>query len=84
MKKGKKGKLKENLIEALLEFALTMIFFVIGWGILSLFDIDTEKIDSDLTVLIGIAVIAVIFGAVALTVHFVKKKKTSQNKEKEE
>ena len=75
----KKGKLKENLIDGLLELVLTVVFFAIGWGVLSLFGMDVEEMDSDLTVLIGIAVLAVIFGTVAVVVHFMKKKRSSRD-----
>ena len=77
----KKGRLREALVEGVLELVLTVIFFAIGWGILSLFGMDTDKMDPDLTVLIGIAVLAVVVGAVAVMAHFVKKKRCSHSRE---
>lgn len=72
---NKRGKLREGIAECLLELVLTVIFFAVGWGILSLFGINADEMDSDLTVLIGIAVFAVAIAAVVAIAHFVKKKK---------
>lgn len=56
----KKSKVREALIDGLLELILTFICFGIGFGFLAIFDLTDCSEDGELTVLIGVAVIAVI------------------------
>ena len=75
MKKDK-GKLKEALLEGLLEIVLTLIFFGIGALIVSAFGVefDSPNFDFDLIVLLGIIVFVVVFGLVYALVQWLKKK----------
>ena len=74
MKKDKK-KIKEALLEGLVELIFTVLFFGIGAFIVSLFgvDLDAPNIDFDLLCLLGIVVPIVIFCAVCALVKWVKK-----------
>ena len=74
MKKDKK-KLKEVLLEGLLEIVLTLIFFGIGALIFSAFGVklDSPSIDFDLIVLLGIVVPVVVFGLIFVLVQWLKK-----------
>ncbi len=81
MKKEKRGKLGEALAEILLELVLTVILFAVGWGVLSLFGLKFDEVDPDLTVLLGIAVIAAIVGVIAVVIYFAKKKLKSKKED---
>lgn len=75
MKQRRKIKWGEAIAELVIELLLTCIFFGVGYFVLSLLGISVATVDSDLTVLIGILILAVLFGGVAIGVHFVKKRK---------
>ncbi len=74
MKKDKK-KIGAVLLEVLAEIVLTLICFVIGAFIVSLFGVslDSPNIDGDLIILLGIVVSVVIFEAVCALVQWFKK-----------
>ena len=72
MKKTKRN-WKELLSEALLEIVLSLIFLLIGAGIVALFGVDFSKMDSDLLILIGVAAFFLFFGG-ALA-YFEKRRK---------
>ena len=80
-KKNKKAKLKENIIDLLLELVLSAIFFAVGFGVLSLFGVRLDDMDADLTVLLGIAVTALIIGGAVLAVRLLNKNKKNKDKE---
>ena len=72
MKKTKKN-WKELLSAALLEIVLSLIFLLIGAGVVALFGVDFSKMDSDLLILIGVVAFFLFFGG-ALA-YFEKRRK---------
>lgn len=73
-----KSKFREIVLEIVCELVLTLICFGLGALILRLFGVDGKALtefDSDLVILIGIAVPVVIFIAVYYLVQFLKKRK---------
>ena len=78
-RQARRAKFRENLSEGIAELILTLVLFGIGYGIISLFGLKTE--DFDLTMLIGIVAIAVIFAAVYIVSKLFKKKKRKNVKE---
>jgi len=74
MKKDKK-RIRETMLEGLIEIVLTLICFGIGVLIISLFgmSLDSLHIDGDLILLLGLAVPAVLLGAVCALVQWFKK-----------
>ena len=74
MKKDKK-RIRDALLEGLIEIVLTLIFFGIGAFIISLFGVrlDSASMDFDLIALIGIIVPIVLFGIVFALVQWIKK-----------
>ncbi len=83
--KNKKQKLRAVLSEALGEILVTLICFGIGAGILALLGVhmDSDALDFDLIVLIGIVVPAVLFGVIAALVQCIKKAFGRKRKETE-
>ena len=81
MKRDKK-RVKEGLIEALLEIVLTLVFFGIGALIVGVFglEIDAPNIDFDLIVLIGIVALAFIFEIIFALIKLCKKMKNRKRK----
>lgn len=75
-----KGSRREAIFEAVAELIMTLIFFGIGIGIVSLFGVDIalDSVDPDLMILIGIAGFIVVFAAVYMISRFIKKKKRSR------
>ena len=71
-----KNKFRAILLEGLAEIGLTLICFGVGSLIFTLFgaELDSSNIDSDLIVLLGIAVIIVIFGVSFAFVQWFKKR----------
>ena len=81
MKKTKRN-WKELLSEALLEIVLSLIFLLIGAGVVAIFGVDFSKIDSDLLILIGVVAFFLFFGgALAYFEKRKKRKRRSRNKE---
>ena len=63
--------------EVIAELVLTAVLFLIGWGVLSLFDVglDSDWLDGDLILLIGIGVLVIAFGILATVIKVFKRKK---------
>ena len=81
MKKTEK-RWKELLSEALLEIVLSLIFLLIGTGVVAIFGVDFSKMDSDLLILIGVVAFFLFFGGTLA--YFEKRRKRqrrSRNKE---
>lgn len=81
MKKDKK-RIREALLEGLVELVATLLFFGIGAFIVSLFDVspDTLSSDSDLLVFIGIVAFFGFFAIVFALVEWLKKIKRDKKK----
>lgn len=79
---NRKSIIKGEISEGLLELIITVVFFGIGFGVLSLFDLTDCDSSGDLAILIGAAVIilpiVVIFGIKSL---FEKRKKGKTKKD---
>lgn len=78
-----KNRLRENLSEALVELILTVIFFGIGAAVVSLFGVDwnSETMDSDLIILIGIVGVVLSFSIVYVLVKLFKKKSAEKQEQ---
>lgn len=63
--------------EVIAELVLTAVLFLIGWGVLSLFDVglDSDWLDDDLILLIGIGALVALFGILAAVIKVFKRKK---------
>ncbi len=72
--KNRKEKFFEELGDAVLELIMTAILFGIGIGAFALFGIGTENIDSDIAILTGIALIAVLALIIGAIAYLIKKK----------
>lgn len=73
--KNDKQRLREALLEGLLEIVLTLIFFGIGVLIIRLFGIplDSPNMDGDLILLLGIVVFLVVMGTILALIQWFKK-----------
>jgi hypothetical protein len=68
---------KESLLDALGELIFYLIFFGIGFLVLTLLGTKDADIDPDFAVLIGLLAVFLIGGTIALAIFLVKKKKPS-------
>lgn len=66
---------KESLLDALGELIFYLIFFGIGFLVLTLLGTKDADIDPDFAVLIGLLAVFLIGGTIALAIFLVKKKK---------
>lgn len=87
--KKPKGKIKEALLDMLLEIIIGAVFFGIGAVIVSIFGIGLIKTDPELIMLIGIVVFFVVFFLAYTLIQRIKKKSrsnktTNQEEEKNE
>lgn len=73
MKKETKKRLKENLLDAILEIILGLACFAIGIGVFALFGKEMDDIDFDIAFLVGLGVIVAISIVVFLIVRSVRK-----------
>ncbi|MBO5373921.1 MAG: hypothetical protein J6A54_00545 [Clostridia bacterium] len=78
MKKETKKRLKENLLDAILEVVFGVICIAIGAGVLMLFGKSIDDMDFEVMALIGIGVIVAIAILVYLAFRMIKKKKSSE------
>ena len=74
MKKDKQ-RLREALLEGLLEIVLTLIFLGIGALIIRLFGVNlgSPNMDGDLILLLGIVVFLVVMGTIVALIQWFKK-----------
>ena len=81
MKKTKKSG-KEILSEILLEIAVSLIFLLIGAGVVAIFGVDFSKMDVDLLMLIGVLAFFLFFGGALAFFEKRKKRKRAKKEEK--
>lgn len=78
---SKKKRIKEGLLDALLEILFSLIFFGIGALALSLFGVDIDSVlnaDGELLILVGIAVVFIPLIIILCLVHFVRKRRKNE------
>ena len=83
MEKKSKSKLKEKLLDIVLEILFGLVCVAIGIGVLSLFGKKIEAIDFEIAALIGAGIIIAIFIALYLVIHS-SKGKDSEKEDKQE